>query len=391
MKKIKVLILKIYIFFIIITFLIININLKIFKIKAKRSLYIYKKYINFCSNLKNYYRKKIYNENPFISICLPVYNMKKYIERVIFSIINQSFQDFEIIAVNDYSKDDTGKILKKLQAEDERIKVINHSKNFGVYRSRVDGLLLSKGKYVILMDPDDMILNPNLFQLLYNYISIYNLDIVEYKVYRFNEQFGLFEVSDNPYRNHYHNFDNDIIYQPELSNLFFLNKTDKNYTSVQCRAIWNKIIRKEIIINAIQYIGKDYYKKFFITAEDTLINLIIIHFAQNYSNIDLPGYMYNQRIKSITHGKRSKKTMKLFYYNYLLYFKKLYKYIKNFNKDRNILYFELKELKYMLSGLIKLDNKYKYDINNFYNDILKDKLASSNFKKYIEMLIKENN
>jgi len=72
--------------------------------------------------------------------------MENYIEKVVFSIINQSFQDFEIIIVNDNSNDNTESIIKKLILKDNRIKSINHSKNLGVYASRVDAILKSKGK-----------------------------------------------------------------------------------------------------------------------------------------------------------------------------------------------------------------------------------------------------
>ena len=77
--------------------------------------------------IKDINRIKIMNENPYISICIPALNMNKYIERTILSIINQSFQDFEIIIINDNSKDGTEKIIKKLQLEDNRIKLINHN------------------------------------------------------------------------------------------------------------------------------------------------------------------------------------------------------------------------------------------------------------------------
>ena len=72
--------------------------------------------------------------------------MENYIEKVVFSIINQSFQDFEIIIVNDNSNDNTESIIKKLILKDNRIKGINHSKNLGVYASRVDAILKSRGK-----------------------------------------------------------------------------------------------------------------------------------------------------------------------------------------------------------------------------------------------------
>jgi len=71
--------------------------------------------------------------------------MKLYMEQNLLSIINQSFQDFEIIIVNDYSKDETENIIRNLQSSDKRIKLVNHSKNLGVYRSRIEAILNAKG------------------------------------------------------------------------------------------------------------------------------------------------------------------------------------------------------------------------------------------------------
>ena len=72
-------------------------------------------------------------------------NYKNKIEKV-------NFKEFE----SKYREDNTTlNIIKKLQSKDDRIKLINHSKNFGVYRSRIDAILLSKGKFLILMDPDE--------------------------------------------------------------------------------------------------------------------------------------------------------------------------------------------------------------------------------------------
>jgi len=151
--------------------LITFLNIKYFprKFINKNEIRPYIKYINDCKKHKRYNRIKIINENPYISICIPALNMNKYIERTILSIINQSFQDFEIITINDNSKDDTVNIIKRLQLEDNRIKLINHNINKGVYYSRVESILFSKGKYIILMDPDDLYLNENLFKELYNY------------------------------------------------------------------------------------------------------------------------------------------------------------------------------------------------------------------------------
>ena len=91
----------------------------------------YIKYIDSCKSLKRFNINKIKKENPFLSICISIYNSEKYIEMAILSVINQSFQDFEIIIVNDFSNDKTYNIITKLQNEDNRIRIFNNTKNLG--------------------------------------------------------------------------------------------------------------------------------------------------------------------------------------------------------------------------------------------------------------------
>ena len=379
---IKVMI-KIIQFILILYFIInvLNMNNNFFNVKF---LSTYKHFVKDCKNLKLYKRIKIRNYIPYVSICLPVYNMKDYIEKAILSILNQSFQDFEIIIINDYSNDTTIDIIKRIQLKDDRIKIINHSKNLGVYRSRVDAILSSRGKYILLMDPDDIILNPKLLEKLYNYNLIYNLDIIEFTVICFIEKNLSFKIIHKYY--HYHNFIKQFIFQPELSDIFFYYPGTYNNSRIQCRIIWNKIIRRKILLNSIFYIGENYYKKFFISADDIMINLICFHFSQNYSNINLPGYLYNIRQSSMSRGKRNRKNKKLFCYNHLLYLKKLYIYIKDFNKPRNFLYYELISIYKILIYLKNYSKKYKIEIKNFLNEIYNDKYTYILFKNYIKNL-----
>ena len=350
------------------------------KIIIHRSLGFYRHYLRICTNkkLNNNSRNQI--DNPFVSICLPAYNMEKYIEQSLLSIIKQSFNNFEIIIVDDYSNDKTKYLIERLQLKDNRIRFIKHSQNLGVYTSRVDAILASRGEYIILMDPDDMLLNPILLELLYNYNLKYNLDIIEYTVICFIEKKNTLKIIEKYY--HYHSFLKKIIYQPELSDLFFYYPNSKNYSHVQCRVIWNKIIRRKVLLNSIHYIGEDYYRKFFITAEDTIINLICLNFAQNYTNINMPGYMYNIREISMTHGKSNKNKRILFYYNHLLYLNKIYTFFKDFNKNRNFLINELLDINKFILKLNKLSKEYKQEILDFYKDILNDKYISKSFKQY---------
>ena len=368
-------------FLLIIIFYFINLKYKENKLTIKLS---FKRYIRDCFNLKKYYRKSVKVEFPYLSICIPSFNMKSYIKKVILSILNQSFQNFEIIIVNDHSNDTTLAEIKKLQLEDNRIKLINHSKNLGVYNSRVDAIISSKGKYFILIDPDDILINPNLLQNLYNYNLKYNLDIIEFTVICYLEKRKEIKIIERYY--HFHNFSKKIISQPQLDDIYYYwNSKNKISSKIGCRVIWNKIIRRKALMKSIEYIGKDYYKKFFITAEDTIINLISSHFAQNYSNINFQGYMYNIREKSMSRGNRTIDNEILFCYNHLLYFRKFYSFIKNFNKKRNILFNELMDLNKRLTNLNYLTKKKRREILIFYKDILNDKYAFSQFKRVVNI------
>ena len=255
------------------------------KYKKIKNLIPYKYYIENCKNHIRYSREKQFNKYPYISVCLPVLNMEKYIEQSLLSIINQSFQDFDIVIVNDNSNDNTERILKNMKLEDNRIKIINHSINKGVYFSRVEAILNAKGKYIILMDPDDLFLNENLFKKLYDYNLKYNIDIIEFKVYHQIEGRKSLIIPNNHFENHYHKFSKTIIYQPELSEILYQIPNHKIYSKTICRNIWNKLIRRTIFLDMYRFIGVYYFNQFVITADDMLMNLISYNFANNYSNI----------------------------------------------------------------------------------------------------------
>ena len=348
----------------------------------------YKHYINDCKNHKRYFRNKIYSINPYITVCLPALNMQKYIEQTLLSIINQSFQDFEIVIVNDNSKDNTEDILKKMYLEDKRIRIISHSINKGVYYSRVEAILNSNGKYIILMDPDDMFLNENLFMELYRYNLNYNLDIIEFTAYHQIEGRRNIFYPHNHLETHYHNFSKNIIYQPELSIILFQIPDKKKYCRTICRNIWNKMIRKRIFLYMHEFIGIDYFNEFVITADDMLMNLISYHFANNYSNIDLPGYMYNLRKVSMSHGDGGIELKTIRSINHFLYFNIFYKYIKEYNINRKSLYFEMKNLRRFIYFFKDYNITYhKGDLKNLLNEIINDKNANTPFKIFLSDLL----
>jgi glycosyltransferase involved in cell wall biosynthesis len=91
-----------------------------------------------------------------LSITLATYNVESFIEESISSIINQTFKDFELICIDDGSKDNTLKVLKEFEKKDSRIKVIAKEINEGLAVARNESLKLAKGKYITFLDGDDM-------------------------------------------------------------------------------------------------------------------------------------------------------------------------------------------------------------------------------------------
>lgn len=117
------------------------------------------------------------DNKPLISIIVPVYNVEKYLSKCLDSILAQTFTDFEVIAVDDGSPDNCGKILDEYAQKDERIKVI-HKENGGVSSARNAGLDAAQGEYIGFVDPDDTIF-PDMYEHLYSEAKSGDYDIVQ--------------------------------------------------------------------------------------------------------------------------------------------------------------------------------------------------------------------
>ena len=376
-----------FLFFLLLVFICIYIaNSDLINKEYILNLLSLKKYIYDCKKSIKYERNKTYKKYPYISVCISALNMEKFIERNLLSILNQSFQDFHIIIVNDGSNDKTENIIKKFQLNDKRIKIISHSKTLGVYRSRIESIINSKSKYIILMDPDDLFLNENLFEKLYYYNNKTNLDIIEFSVLRQIEGKNKIFIPDNNFETHYHNFSRNIIYQPDLSNLLFYNPENGEYSHTICRNIWNKMIRRKIFFNLKKYIGETYFNKYIITADDMIMNIISYQFANNYSNINLPGYLYIKRKVSMSRGG-GKTLKKLRVKNYLYYFQLFYKYIMDYNKDINILYYEMQNLeRFIITSKQTNMTKYIQHQIKLIDKIINENILSNDFEIYLKNL-----
>lgn len=91
-----------------------------------------------------------------VSVIMSVYNAEKYLKAAIDSILDQTYSNFELILINDYSSDDSEAIMKQYQAEDPRIIILENEENIGLTKSLNRGLALARGEYVARMDADDI-------------------------------------------------------------------------------------------------------------------------------------------------------------------------------------------------------------------------------------------
>ena len=120
---------------------------------------------------------------PVISVILPVFNGEKYIRKSIDSVLNQSFQDFELIIVNDGSTDDTIDIINSFS--DDRITIIDQS-NQGPGVARNNALKIAKGEYVMYLDSDDWFC-PEALEVAYREITKFDADLTFFKMINFDD------------------------------------------------------------------------------------------------------------------------------------------------------------------------------------------------------------
>lgn len=116
------------------------------------------------------------NQQPKVTVTVPVYNTKPYLRQCLDSLVLQTLEDIEIIMVDDGSTDDSGTICDEYATRYSKFKVI-HQSNGGLSVARQTGLLAAKGKYVIVCDSDDWV-EPEMYQNLYEVAENSGADIV---------------------------------------------------------------------------------------------------------------------------------------------------------------------------------------------------------------------
>ena len=307
-------------------------------------------YLDKCLNLANNNKYKLIGV-PKVSVIIPLYNCQETIIPAIHSIQYQNMTSIEIILINDYSSDNTSYIVKSLQKNDHRIKIINNIRNMGTLYSRCIGALASQGEYIFNLDNDDMYFSHNLFDSIYKIGKNENLDIISFLAINI------------------HNYSSNVMHMKNLfsiqpSNEFYLKQPDlgmwmikyKEKFVVHNNMIWDKCINSSIYKEAVNLMSFQIYSQYVSWAEDTSINFIIFKLAKSFKYTNKYGLVHfkGRNTASSTQSINSRIFGDIFFLNILFdfssnniieknlivgqlfYIYKRYKYFK-FNNDKNSL------------------------------------------------------
>ena len=220
------------------------------------------------------------NKEKLVSVIMPIYNVGKFLEECLESVIHQTYKNLEIILIDDGSKDNSPEICDKYAKIDKRIKVI-HQENKGLSAARNAGLDFFKGEYVYFIDSDDFV-DSNAISRCVELIEKDNSDIASFYF-------------------HYVDEDSKEIVPFVKKDIKPIWNVDDFWDNISCFGdaeltiaavvVWNKLFKREIFDNVRFEVGR--------INEDSFIIPDIIRNVKTISFINEPLYSYRKRSNSI--------------------------------------------------------------------------------------------
>ena len=265
-----------------------------------------------------------------ISVIVPVFNVEKYLERCVETIVNQTYKNLEIILVNDGSTDNSGELCDELARRDDRIKVV-HKENGGLSDARNNGERESTGEYVIFIDSDDYI-HHEMLNTLYNQIVEKNADV---------SICGVMNVYSNSETPQCSDINMDFVCDKEgfLKEYLIGEKIPGS--------ICNKLLKKSIADKLEFPVGKIY--------EDAFYHYDLINYADKYAVSTKPYYYYFHRGDSITTKPYAEKDLA-----YIDIYQKFYNEVmKNYPDLKEVAFFRLAYAHFFILDKMLLIENYR--------------------------------
>lgn len=223
--------------------------------------------------------------NPLVSVIVPVYNVEQYLDECLNSIRQQTYGNIEIIVVEDCSTDGSLNTLAK-HLEDYRVKLIKHEKNSGLSAARNTGIDAAQGEFIMFVDSDDLV-HLSLIELCVKYAVVNNVDLITYDFKAFEDGIKLSPHSDSS----------------DVDNFKVLEQGEDYFN--QQHFAWLKFIRSSLVKSKSLYFPIGLYY------EDWPFHWELGLVANKKYHISAELLLYRQRKTSIT-GSSGKKLLDLF-------------------------------------------------------------------------------
>lgn len=211
---------------------------------------------------------------PLISIIVPVYNTEKYLRQCLDSLVNQTFNDIEIIVVNDASKGNCKEIVEEYQDKDNRIRYIEHNENKGTLIARNSGSIAADGNYITYVDSDDE-LDINTCKEIYKIVSQKDYDIITFSI----KVYSKYDVED---------LELWVLQERNIIKYPFIELLEGRFY----HNVAGNFFKKEIIKKSIPYIPNINLSN----SEDLLQYAINIYFCKSYKTLNKKLYIYHYDI-----------------------------------------------------------------------------------------------
>lgn len=218
---------------------------------------------------------------PLVSIIVPVYNVEKYFHSCVNSIINQSYNNLDVILVDDGSTDNSGKLCDEAAKTDKRIRVI-HQSNQGLSGARNSGIEVAQGDYLFFLDSDDF-LTTKAIESLIEISDKFDADLTVCDNVRCSD---LDSYEDFVVKQNSPNIDTEIIEKSKKMKIFLTESKIKVVA-------WGKLYKKYLFNNVRFPVGR--YN------EDNFTTYKIVHSAEKIVVTNFKGYVYRVSASSITH------------------------------------------------------------------------------------------
>ncbi|CAL6036864.1 Glycosyl_transferase family 2 protein [Hexamita inflata] len=228
---------------------------------------------------------------PQVSVIIPLYNHYQHINNSIQSILNQTYENFNIIVVDDASTDDSYLVMKKIAKKEPKITVLQHEENRGPFQARLTALKNTTAEYVLFVDADDYLNNDKILQLAVDAALKHNADCVQ-----FSELLQNIEWT-KPYL-----WGNPPAIGPQRRH-FMVQKWAESGVGT---ALHGKLLSTAVLRETLEFLGEEVTNRNIYYAEDLLVMLAFHQLSSTYVGLKDVGYTYFDRFESST--ERSAKT-----------------------------------------------------------------------------------